>query len=125
MKKRKLALILLLCFFAGGITRIAPFQSFILANDSSGSEEMSEERKREIRSRLEELKRQEELREELRRQRKNQEFRRHIAKFHPEKAKKREPLWIQSDQRRKERKKEREEAGGRRFLHAKDALEAS
>jgi len=101
------------------------FQSCILASDSGRSEEMSEEQKKEIKSRLQELKRKEELREELRRQRKEQEWRREIAKLWPEKAQKRKPLWLQSDQRRKERKKEREETGGRRFLQAKDSLEAS
>jgi hypothetical protein len=118
-------LILLLCFSAGGLIHMMPFQSCILASDSGGSEEMSEERKREIKRKLQELKRQDELREERRRQRKEQEIRRKIAKFHPEIAQEREPRWLQSDQKRKELKKEREEAGGTRFLQAKDALEAS
>lgn len=120
MPKRRIipmVLILLLCFSAGGLKRMMPFQSCILARGSGGSEEMSEEeRKMEVKSRLQELKRQEE------RRRRDQEFRRNIAKRWPEIAQERKPLWLQSDQRRKERKKEREEAGGRRLLQAKDAL---
>jgi len=112
-----MALILLLCFFAGELTRMTPFQSCILARDSGRSGEMSEEqRNREVKRRLQELKREEE------RRRRDQEFRRNIAKRWPESAQERKQLWIQSDQRRKERKKEREEAGGRRLLQAKDAL---
>ena len=49
MAKRKLVLILLLFFSAGGLMRMTPFQSCILASDSGRSEKMSEEkRKREI-----------------------------------------------------------------------------
>jgi hypothetical protein len=83
---------------------------------------MSEERKREIKSRLEELKRQDELREELQRQRKQEKFRMETAKRWPEIAEKREPLWLQSDQRRKEFKNEMEKAGDIRLLDAKYAL---
>jgi hypothetical protein len=122
MKKRKLVLILLLCFFAGGLIRMTPFQSCILANDSGRSEEMREEQKREIKGRLEELKRQENLQKELRHQRWLQERRREIAKRWPEMAQQREPLWLQSDQRRKEFKNEIEKAGGIRLLDAKYAL---
>jgi hypothetical protein len=128
MPKRKInpmVLILLLCFFAGGLICMTPFQSCILANDSVRSEEMSEEQKREIKSRLEELKRQEKLKREDERRRKDREFRRKIAKLHPEKAEKREPLWLQSDQERQEFEKEEEKAGGIRFLDAKYALRVS
>ena len=121
MKKRKMVLILLLCFLAGGLIRMTPFQSCILARDSGRSEEMSEEQ-REIKRRLQELKRQDELRKERRRQRKDQEFRREIARRWPEMARQREPLWLQTDQERKEFKKEMEKAGGIRFLAAKYAL---
>jgi hypothetical protein len=122
MKKRKMVLILLLCFSAGGLTRITHFQSYILASDSRGSEEMSEERKREIKSRLEELKRQDKRKKELRHQRWLQERRREIAKLHPEIAEKREPQWIQTDKERQEFKNEMEKAGGIRLLDAKYAL---
>ena len=125
MAKIKLVLILLLCFSAGGLIRITPFQSCILARASGRSEEMSEEQKMEVKRRLEELKRQEKLQKELRHQRKREEWRKNIAKRWPESAKKREQQWIQSDQRRQEQKKEIEEAGGMRFLFAKNALGAS
>ena len=125
MPKRKLALILLLCFSAGGLTHMTPFQSCILASDSGRPEEMSEEKKKEIKSRLEELKQQEKLKREEERRRKDREFRREIAKFHPEIAEKREPLWLQSDQERQEFEKEEEKAGGIRFLAAKYALRVS
>jgi hypothetical protein len=96
-----------------------PFQSCILARDSGRSKEMSEEqRKREVKSRLLELKRQEELRQ----QRKREEFLRGIAKRSPEMAQKRKQQWLQSDQRRKEFKNEREEAGGIACWFAKAAL---
>jgi len=104
---------------------MTPFQSCILASDSGRSEEMSEEKKKEIKSRLEELKRQEKLKREDERRRKDQAFRRKIAKLHPEKAEKREPLWLQSDQERQEFEKEEEKAGGIRFLDAKYALRVS
>jgi len=117
-----MVLILLLCFSTGRLIRMTPFQSCILANDSSSTEEMSEEKKKEIKSRLEELKRQNKLREKQRRQRKREEFRRSIAKRWPEKAQEREPLWIQSDQRREEFKNEMEKEGGIRFLAVKYAL---
>lgn len=112
MTKPKIVLILLLCFSAGGLTHMMPFQSCILARDSGRPEEMSEEqRKMEVKRRLQELKRQDELREELRHQRWRQERRREIAKRWPERAQKRKPLWTQSDQRRKEYEKEIEKAG--------------
>ena len=102
---------------------MTPFQSCILANDSDRSEKMSEEqRKREIKRRLEELKRQDELRKELRKQQRRQEFRKNIAKRWPQMAQQREPLWLQTDQRRKEFKNEMEKEGGIRFLDAKYAL---
>jgi len=122
MKKRKMVLILLICFSAGGLIRIAPFQSCILANDSGRSEEMSEERKREIKSRLEKLKRQDKLQKELRKERWRQERRREIAERWPESARKRMPLWLQTDQRRKEFKNEMEKEGSIRFLAVKYAL---
>lgn len=122
MKKRKMVLILLLCFSAGGLTRMMPFQSCILASDSGGSDEMSEEQKKEVKRKLQELKRQEELKKEEERRRKNQILRRKISKFHPEMARKREPQWLQSDQERKEFNNEMEKAGGIRLLDAKYAL---
>jgi hypothetical protein len=125
MKKRRLLLILLLCFSAGGLIRMTPFQSCILASDSGRSGQMSEEQKKEIKRRLQELKRQDKLRKEQRRQRKQEEFRRSIAKRWPEKAQKREPLWLQSDQRRKEFNNEMEKAGDIRILDVKYALRVS
>jgi hypothetical protein len=122
MKKRKMVFILLLCFSLGGLTRMMLFQSCIFANDSGGSENMTEEQKREIKSRLEELKRQDKLKKEEERRRKNQVFRRKIAKLYPEMARKREPLWLQSDQRRQEFENEEEKAGGIRLLDSKYAL---
>ena len=122
MAKRKLVLILLLCFSAGGLTRMTPFQSCILARDSGRSKEMSEEQKMEVKRRLQELKRQEELAREEKRQRRDQEFRKNIAKRWPESAQKRKQQWLQSDQRRIERKKEQEEAGGIHCYFAKIAL---
>jgi hypothetical protein len=118
MKKRKLVLILLLCFSAGGLMRMTPFQSCILANDSSRSEKMSEEQKKEVQKRLEELKRQ----DELKIRRKREKIRREMAKRDPEMAKKIMERWSQSDQRRKELEKEREEAGGIECWFAKVAL---
>jgi hypothetical protein len=121
-----LLLVLLICFSAGQLARMMTFQSCILASDSGRSEEtIEEQRKRDTKKRLEELKRQEELREELRRQRKEEGFRREIARRWPESAQKRKQQWLQSDQRRKELKIEIEKTGGIRFLYAKNALGAS
>ena len=128
MPKRRInpmVLILLPFFFAGGLMRMTPFQSCILASDSGRSEDMSEEQKMEVKSRLQELKQREKLKREEERRRKDREFRREIAKFHPEIAEKREPLWLQSDQQRQEFEKEEEKAGGIRFLDAKYALRVS
>jgi hypothetical protein len=126
MKKRKLVLILLLCFSAGGLIRMTPFQSCTLASDSGRPQEISEEQKKmEIKRKLQELKRQDELKQEEERRRKQEVLRRKIAKLHPEIAQKRKQQWLQSDQRRKERKKEIEEAGGIRLLDAKYALRVS
>lgn len=123
MAKRKLVLILLFCLSAGVLIRMTPFQSCILASDSGRSQEMSEEqRKREVKEKLQELKRQDELKQEEERRRKQEVLRRKIAKLHPEIARERKQQWVQSDQRRKERKKEIEEAGGIRLLDAKYAL---
>jgi len=102
------------------------FQSCILASDSDRSKEINEEqRKKEVKRKLQELKRQEELREELRRQRKRKEFIRKIAKRWPEIAQKRKQQWLQTEQRRKEFKNEMEKAGGIRLLDAKYALRVS
>src|SRR4030042_2013195 len=122
MIKRKMMFILLLFFFVGGLERTILFQSCILASDSKRSEEMSEEQKKELKSRLQELKRQDELKQKQERRRKQEVLRRKTAKLHPEIARKREPLWLQSDQRRQEFNKEVNEAGGRRFLQAKYGL---
>jgi hypothetical protein len=122
MKKRKMVLILLLCFAAGGLIRMTPFQSCILASDSDRSGQMSEEQKKEIKMRLQELKRQDKLREERRRQQREEKFRREVAKLHPEIARERMPLWLQSDQKQQELEKEREKAGGIACWHAKVAL---
>lgn len=118
MAKRKLVLILLLCFFAGGLTRMTPFHSCILASDSNHSEEMSEEQKKEVKRKLQELKQQ----DELKIQRKQELLRKKIARLHPEMAQKREQQWLQSDQERKEFKNEMEKAGGIRLLDVKYAL---
>jgi len=125
MPKRRInpmVLILLPFFFAGGLMRMTPFQSCILASDSGRSEEMSEEQKMEVKSRLQELKRKDELKREDERRRKQEKFRREIAKRWPESAQKRKPQWLQTDQRRIERKKEQEEAGGIHCYFAKIAL---
>ena len=122
MKKRILVLILLLCFSVGGLTRMTVFQSCTLANDSGRSQETSEKRKREIKNRLMELKRQDELRKELRKQQRRQEFRKNIAERWPEKAQKRKQQWLQTDQRRTEFKNEMEKEGGIRFVAVKYAL---
>jgi hypothetical protein len=99
------------------------FQSCILASDSALSEEMNkEERKTELKRKLQELKRLEELKQEEERRRKREALHRKIEKLHPEIAQKRKQQWLKSDQRRKERKKEIEEAGGIRLLDAKYAL---
>jgi hypothetical protein len=105
---------------------MTPFQSCTLASDSGRPQEISEEQKKmEIKRKLQELKRQDELKQEEERRRKQEVLRRKIAKLHPEIAQKRKQQWLQSDQRRKERKKEIEEAGGIRLLDAKYALRVS
>jgi hypothetical protein len=97
-----------------------PFQSCILASNSVRSEEMNEEqRKMELKMKLQELKQEDE------RRRKQEVFRRKIAKLHPEIARKRKQQWLQSDQKWQEFKKEEEEAGGKRLLQAKYALRVS
>ena len=112
-----MVLILLLCFSAGGLKRMMPFQSCILARDSRGSEEMSEAQgKREVERRL----RQQELK--LRRMR--QERQKEKAERKPEIARLRKQRRLQSEQRKKEFEKKVAEAGGIRFLAAKYALGA-
>jgi len=118
MTKPKMVFILLLFFSTGGLIRMTPFQSCILANDSVRSEEMSEEQKREIKSRLEELKRQ----DELKIRRKREKLSREMAKRNPEKAQIIMQQWFQSEQSRQELKREREEAGGIACWFAKVAL---
>ena len=118
MKKRKMVLILLLCFATGGLIYMTPFQSCILASDSGRSGQMSEEQKKEIKRRLQELKRQEE--QEIRRKR--LKLHREMAKRDPERAKKIMERGIQSDQRRQEFRNEIEKEGDIRLLGAKYAL---
>jgi hypothetical protein len=102
---------LLLCFSAGGLIRMTPFQSCTLASDSARSQELSEEqRKREVKNRLLELRREQKERQKERTERKSE-----INRLRKQRR-------LQSEQIRKEFKNEMEEAGGRRLLQAKYGL---